>query len=85
MFTDKIEKIVFLAEDCIIDQVVDWFGYDAKIEKFGDKFKVFVRVSPNAMEYWAMQYLNAVEVLSPLELRERIKKNVQVANEKYKR
>jgi predicted DNA-binding transcriptional regulator YafY len=36
------------------------------------------------MEYWAMQYMNAVEVLSPKELRERIKKNVQVANEKYK-
>ena len=37
------------------------------------------------MEYWSMQYMNAVEVLSPLELRERINKNVQVANEKYKR
>lgn len=84
MFTDKIEKIVFLAEDCIIDQVVDWFGYDSKIEKVGEKFKVFVRVSPNAMEYWAMQYLNAVEVLEPLDLRERLKKNLEVAIEKYK-
>jgi predicted DNA-binding transcriptional regulator YafY len=36
------------------------------------------------MEYWAMQYLNAVEVLSPKELRERLRKNVQIANEKYK-
>jgi predicted DNA-binding transcriptional regulator YafY len=35
------------------------------------------------MEYWAMQYMNAVEILSPKELRERIQKNVQVANEKY--
>jgi predicted DNA-binding transcriptional regulator YafY len=85
MFTDKIETITFWAGDWIVDQVVDWFGFDSKIEQVGDKFKVTVRVSPNAMEYWAMQYLNAVEVLSPLELRERIKKNVQVANEKYKR
>lgn len=37
------------------------------------------------MEYWAMQYLNAVEILSPKELRERIKKNVRVANEKYRK
>jgi predicted DNA-binding transcriptional regulator YafY len=37
------------------------------------------------MEYWSMQYMNAVEILSPLELRERIKKNVQVANEKYEK
>ena len=84
MFTDKIETITFLAGDWVIDQVVDWFGFDSKIEKVGDKFKVTVRVSPNAMEYWAMQYLNAVEIIEPLHLRERIKKNVEAANEKYK-
>lgn len=40
--------------------------------------------SPNAMEYWAMQYLNYVEITSPAELRERIKNNLQKAEEKYK-
>ena len=67
------------------EKIVDWFGKDIRIEERQDgRFLVCVKVSINAMEYWAMQYMNAVEVLSPKELRERIKKNVQVANEKYK-
>ncbi|MBR2023500.1 MAG: WYL domain-containing protein [Clostridia bacterium] len=48
------------------------------------RFLVRIKASVNAMEYWAMQYLNAVEILLPKDLRERIKRNVQKANEKYK-
>lgn len=46
---------------------------------------ITVEVSLNAMEYWAMQYLNNVEILSPLSLRDRITKNVEAAMKKYKR
>jgi predicted DNA-binding transcriptional regulator YafY len=35
------------------------------------------------MEFWAMQYMNFVEVVKPLELRERIKTNLEKAKEKY--
>ena len=56
-----------------------------KIEEQKDgRFLIKVKASINAMEYWAMQYLNSVEILSPLELRERLKKNIATANEKYK-
>ena len=82
MFTDKIEKVSFYADETVIDQVVDWFG-DCSIKKDRDRYIVSARVSPNAMEYWAMQYLNAVEILEPLHLRERIKKNLENAIEKY--
>ena len=85
MFYDEPQVVEFIADGWALDQIIDWFGKDIKIEEREDgRFLVRVKASINAMEYWAMQYLNAVEVLSPLELRERIKKNVQVANEKYK-
>ena len=85
MFFDEPQMIEFVADGWAIDQIIDWFGKDIRIEEQQDgRFLVCVKASVNAMEYWAMQYLNAVEVLSPLELRERIKKNVQVANKKYK-
>lgn len=85
MFADEPQTVEFIADGWVIDQIVDWFGKDVRMEEYGDgRFLVRVRVSINAMEYWAMQYMNAVEVLSPKELRERIKKNLQVANEKYK-
>lgn len=85
MFFDEPQTIEFTADGWAIDQIIDWFGKDIRIEERQDgRFLVKVHASINAMEYWAMQYLNAVEVLSPLELRERIKKNVRAANEKYK-
>ena len=85
MFADELQSVEFIADGWVIDQIVDWFGKEIHIEERADeRFLVRVKASINAMEYWAMQYMNAVEVLSPIELRERIKKNVQTANEKYK-
>ena len=84
MFADEPQTVEFIADDWAIDQIVDWFGKDIRIEERQDgRFLVCVKASINAMEYWAMQYMNAVEILAPIDLRERIKKNVQVANEKY--
>ena len=84
MIDNYEEMIEFIADGWAIDQIVDWFGKDIRIEERQDgRFLVSLRASVNAMEYWAMQYMNAVEIISPLELRERIKKNVQSANEKY--
>lgn len=85
MFFDEPADVKFIADGWVIDQIIDWFGKDIRIEERQDgRFSVSVRASVNAMEYWAMQYLNAVEILSPSELRERIKKNVRTANEKYR-
>lgn len=83
MFTDKPERVEFLAEPAIIDQIVDWFGDNARVQTYGDKLKVYVKASPMAMEYWAMQYLNFVEILSPASLRERIAANLEAARGKY--
>lgn len=85
MFTDEIQRITFICDEFVIDQVVDWFGKNISIASAGDKkYEVTLYSSPNAMEYWAMQYLNYVEITSPAELRERIKNNLQKAEEKYK-
>ena len=83
MFTDRMENIVFLAESGIVDQIVDWFGDNARFQSCGEKLKVFVKASPNAMEFWAMQYLNVVEILSPDSLRARIAANLELARKKY--
>lgn len=83
MFTDKPETVVFYSDKKIIDQIVDWFGFDVRIDRIEDRLKVTLRVSPNAMEYWAMQYLNFVEIVSPASLRDKIKDNLATASKKY--
>ena len=85
MFFDEPQTIEFIAESRAIDQIIDWFGKDIHVEERQDgQLLVRVKASVNATEYWAMQYLNSVEVLSPPELRERLRKNVQKAHEKYR-
>ncbi len=84
MYADKPEVVDFLADEEIVDQIVDWFGDNARIARQGDKLHVTVKASPLAMEYWAMQYLNHVEILSPASLRTRIRENLQRGLGKYK-
>ncbi len=85
MFSDGLEWVEFRTDFRMIDQVIDWFGKEVKIEKDEGMYKVSVRVSLQAMEYWAMQYLNNVEILSPQSLREKLKTNLQNAMEKYEK
>ena len=86
MYTDKQEHIDFIADVGIIDQIIDWFGKDVVITKTDDesKVKVGVKASPTAMEYWALQYINHVEVVSPQSLRDRLRLALEKGAEKYK-
>ncbi len=84
LYIDKVERIVFVCDEEVVDQVVDWFGKQINIADIGDKkYEVTVTASNDAMEYWAMQYLNHVEIKTPIALREKVKQNLKRANEKY--
>ena len=86
MYTDTPERIEFIADTYVVDQIFDWFGKDIRMSKLPDddkKVKVELFASLNAMEHWALQYLNYVEVTKPESLRERIKTSLENAIKKY--
>ena len=86
MYTDMPERIEFIVDDYIVDQVVDWFGKDIKMSKLPNddkKVKVSLIASPNAMEHWALQYLNHVEIRKPKSLRARIRDSLLKGIGKY--
>ena len=86
MYTDTPERIEFIADEYVVDQIVDWFGKDIKMSTLPDnekKVKVELFASPNAIENWALQYLNYVEVTKPESLRERIKESLEKAIKRY--
>lgn len=85
MYTDTVENIEFRASKSITDQIIDWFGTNIKITDLDDTtILVSLKASPNAMEHWAMQYINHVEIITPLSLRETISENLKNALNKYK-
>ena len=85
LFTDKPERVTFVAENGIIDQIIEWFGKDVRIlKKDDDHVEVSLTASLQAMEYWALQFIEHVEVTAPEELRERIRKALEEGIRKYK-
>ena len=85
LYPDEQKTVEFIASREIVDQIIDWFGLDIKIEEIdATKIKVTVKASPMAMEHWAMQYINHVEITKPQELREKIKESLKTAVKKYK-
>ena len=87
MFSDAPVTVEMLAVEWIVDQVIDWFGKEIKIEKTDkeDVYKITLKSSPTAMLFWAMQYTDECEVITPTALRNRIKETIDKAKEKYDR
>lgn len=84
MYTDKPRPVELIADIGIVDQIIDWFGTDIHLQKLDEKrIKVTLKVSLLAMEFWALQYINSVEVTKPESLRQKIKENLSAAMQKY--
>ena len=61
----------------------DWFGDNAKMVN-SDKLIARVKCNEVALYYWLLQYCDCAVVLSPLELRDKVKKGLEFAISNYK-
>lgn len=76
--------ITFQCKQYMMNDVADSFGTDLRIETLpDDMMKVHVQASESAMLHWAVQFADAVEVLSPASLRKQIAETLRNALEKY--
>ena len=84
MFAGDSVRAKFMAKNYIIDQVIDWYGKDATIIPENDnECTVTVNVNKNAFFCWAMQYGEHIEVLEPIDIREKIILSVREIEKKY--
>lgn len=84
MFSGESERVTMRIDKHLVADVIDWFGKDVMFyEETEDSVMVCVMVNLRAMRYWAMQYINHVEVLKPAKLREQIKNDLLAAVGKY--
>ena len=76
--------ITFQCKQYMMNDVVDSFGTNLRIEKLpDDMIKVYVHASESSILHWAIQFADAIEVLSPNRLREQIAETLRNALKKY--
>ncbi len=84
MFAGDSVPVRFRILNSAVSDVIDWFGADTVfIPEDEDHSTVMVTVNRNAMIYWALQYSQSVEVLSPPDLRQEIRNDLANALNKY--
>lgn len=85
MYTDELENITMKVDNKRINDIFDWFGKDIIVKKdTKDTSLVTLKASPMAMRFWAMQYIDSVEIISPKKLRDKIKETLKNGINKYK-
>ena len=85
MFSGESIPVKLETTEDMMQQLVDWFGNDFRVEKVGDgKIRARVTCNAKAMRFWALQYGPYVEVLEPKKIREELAKDIKAMAEKYK-
>lgn len=72
MYSDEPERITFYTNDVVVDQIIDWFGKNVEFRRENDRLVATLKSSPRAMLWWAVQYADCVEIISPKHLRESV-------------
>ena len=85
MYSGEMETVTLRCDEKIMDQMIDIFGTEMNIA-FGDDgfFTINVKTSETGALYLAQQFMEYIEILNPVELREQFKANLINAVKKYK-
>ena len=68
--TDIIDNIELRIAPKVLNDIIDKFGTNLTLTEEDDgRIKVIIKASERGMKYWALQYLESVEVVSPVHLR----------------
>ena len=85
MFSGESERVKLLAPATMMDELIDWLGKDFTVRKTDDEdeIEIILNCNVDSMFYWALQYGPHVEILEPIDLRNRIAKAVRGMADKY--
>ena len=84
MFSGESKRITMKTYPFMADELIDWFG-DGVTFTNETEHSVLAHVTANlkAMRFWVLQHAPYVSVVSPKELADEVKKDLQAAIEKY--
>lgn len=80
---DTINATIKIADEYSVNYVNEWFGKNAKFYKQNEEIYADLKVNEQALIYWSLQYGESVEIIEPLQTREKIKNIISSMLEKY--
>ena len=84
MFSGESVPVTFRMKKTILNDVIDWFGTEIVFfDETEDEVTARVTVNWSAMRYWAQQYCRFVRILTPTDLADTVKSDLQGALENY--
>ena len=85
MYSGDMEYVVFKCDEKILDQIIDIFGNEANIGFLNDnEFTIRVKTSKTGALYLAQQYMEYIEIVEPIELRDEFRQHLKDAAKKYR-
>ena len=85
MFSGDMFSVSFLCEERIMDQMVDIFGPEVFImKKDKDCFLLTTKTSKKGAIFLAQQFIDAIEIVEPFDLRKEFLREIESAAERYK-
>ena len=86
MFSGESVPVTFRMKKHILNDVIDWFGTDIMFsDETEDEVTARVTVNWHAMRHWALQYCRHIRILTPTDLAETVKSDLQEALRIYRR
>lgn len=84
MFTGEMERVVFRCRESIMDQMIDLFGSEVLVEaEEGDSFLMRVKTSRTGAKFLAQQFLDAMEIVEPEDLRDEFREEIRDLLKRY--
>nr|MBQ4458695.1 WYL domain-containing protein [Clostridia bacterium] len=85
MYSGEMETVTFRCDEKVMDQMIDVFGTEMNIA-FGDDgfFTINVKTSEPGAMYLAQQFMEYIEIIKPVELRDSFRNNLKQTLKKYK-
>lgn len=84
MFGDrKITAKIKIRDDYMVNQAKKWFGKNIRIEKENNQYYGYLKNSESSIVYWSLQYGESIEIIEPVETREKMKEIVKSLSNKY--
>lgn len=86
MYSDEQLHVRLRCENRIMDQMIDIFGTEMKILKRDDEsFITSVLVNKQGILFLAQQFMEAIEIIEPDNLRKTMKEQLELTLQKYSR